>query len=192
MEEKPDIELEQETEDLASEETEMVDEEATSADKQKRLREKLKACEQDKMKAMEDLHRARADFLNARKRLEEERLRERQQASVRHIESLLPIVDSFDLALADDIFTSLSVDLQKGINGIYAQLSSILKDHQVTVIGAEGEDFDPNKHEAVANVKVTDKEKDHKVMAVVQNGYQMKDTVIRPARVSVGVLEDKN
>lgn len=187
MEEKPDIELEKETYDLPSDDVEMIEEEETSKDKLKKLREKLKQCEQDKMTAMEDLHRARADFLNAKKRLDDDRLKDKERASSEHVEKLLPLIDSFDLALADNTFNELSEDLQKGIKGIYSQLSSILKDYKVTVIGTEGEEFDPNKHEAVANVEVDNKEEDNKVIAVVQKGYQVKDNVVRPARVSVGI-----
>ena len=156
-----DIELEEL--DNGAEDTELEDTEATSENKAKKLREKLKLCEQDKMTAMEDLARARAEFLNA------------------NIEQLLPLCDSFSMALGDPSFQELPENLKKGILGINMQLSSILKGYGVEELGEVGDTFDPNLHEALA-----DNGGEHKISEVLQKGYSIGDKVIRPAKVIVG------
>ena len=174
-----DIELEEL--DNGAEDTELEDTEATSENKAKKLREKLKLCEQDKMTAMEDLARARAEFLNAKRRLEEEKTRDRQRAVNDHIEQLLPLCDSFSMALGDPSFQELPENLKKGILGINMQLSSILKGYGVEELGEVGDTFDPNLHEALA-----DNGGEHKISEVLQKGYSIGDKVIRPAKVIVG------
>ncbi len=71
-----DIDLESTGDDHAVE-PELEAEETTSNNKLKDLRAKLKACEAEKMDHLEQLQRAKADFLNARKRLEDERARDK-------------------------------------------------------------------------------------------------------------------
>lgn len=177
--EDTEIELEEWENDV--DDTELEDEEATDKDKIKKLREKLKVAEKEKMAALEDLARARAEFLNARRRLEEEKQRDRERAAIDHIEQLLPLCDSFSMALSDPSFQELPENLKKGVLGINMQLSSILKGYGVEVMGEVGEPFDPNLHEALA-----DNGGDHKVSDVLQKGYKIGGKVIRPAKVIVG------
>ncbi len=184
--EKNDVVAEVET---VMEDAELEDIEENIDDKVKKLRAKLKQCEADKMANLEELQRAKADFLNARKRLDEEKVKDRERALMAHIEELLPLCDSFEMALADQSFQEAPANLQKGINGINSQLSSILKNYGVTPIGEAGADFDPQEYEAVENIPVDTEAEDHKIVKVIQRGYKLQDTVIRPARVAVGVWQ---
>lgn len=170
-----------ETEDLDTEDTDIEEAEELTGAKLKKLKEKLKLAEKDKMTALEDLQRARADFLNARKRMEEERVTDRERAKLQHIEEMLPLCDSFFMALSDPAFQSLPENLKKGILGINMQLDSILRGYNVEEIGKIGDKFDPNFHEALADEGGSGVIKD-----VLQKGYKMKDRVIRPAKVIVG------
>lgn len=184
MEERDDMDIElddTETEDLDTEDTDIEGEEELAGLKLKKLKEKLKQSEKDKMTALEDLQRARADFLNARKRLEEERVTDRERAKLQHIEEMLPLCDSFSMALSDPAFQSLPENLKKGVLGINMQLESILRGYNVEEVGKIGDKFDPNIHEALADEGGTGNVKD-----VLQKGYKMKDRVIRPAKVIVG------
>lgn len=177
-----DIELDDtELEDLDTEDTDIEGEEELTGQKLKKLKEKLKVAEKDKMSALEDLQRARADFLNARKRLEDERVTDRERAKLQHIEEMLPLCDSFSMALSDPAFQSLPENLKKGVLGINMQLESILRGYGVEEMGKIGDKFDPNFHEALADEGDTGTVKD-----VLQKGYKMKDRVIRPAKVIVG------
>lgn len=184
MEERDDMEIElddTDTEDLDTEDTDIEGEEELTGQKLKKLKEKLKLCEKDKMSALEDLQRARADFLNARKRLDEERVSDRERVKLQHIEDILPLCDSFFMALSDPAFMNLPENLKKGILGINMQLNSILRGYGVEEVGTIGEKFDPNFHEALADEGDTGVIKD-----VLQKGYKMKDRIIRPAKVIVG------
>lgn len=168
-----------------------VDIEEAGKDKIKELRDKLKECEQEKLSYLEELQRAKADFLNARKRLEEERERDKERAVNAHIEALLPLCDSFHMAMADkEAWAKAPEHWRKGVEGIHAQLQSILSAQKVTPVNPTGEVFDPNHHEALSNVPVEKETDHHKVMSVIQQGYQReingKHELIRPARVTVG------
>lgn len=169
--------------------TSVEDIEEMSAERLKKMREKLKRCEEEKMSAMEDLQRTRADFLNAKKRLEEEKLQDRERVRIRSVEDILPLCDSFEMALEDKSFAETPENLQKGLRGIYAQITSLIKSYNAEQIGIVGEAFDPAYHEAIAEVGVDDKSRDHTITAVMQKGYRLGDNIIRPARVTVGVFK---
>ena len=181
-------------EDTVTDEVELEDIENRGEDKIKKLRDKLKTAEEDKKKAMDELQLAKADFLNARKRLEEDRVRDRVRARKQHIEDLLPLCDSFQIAMSDsEAWEKADTSWRKGIEGIHAQLMNILKEVGVSAINPIGESFDPTKHEAVGTEVVTDKKLDDTVVSVMQNGYEIthdgKTEIIRPARVTTGILE---
>lgn len=177
--ENEDLELELEAEDEIEDESLEIEDE-TSADKQKRLREKLKLAEKDKMSALEELQRARADFLNARRRLDEEKVSDRARMTAGLVEDILPLADSFDMALSDSAFATAPDNLKKGLQGIYLQLSSILKSYGAEAFGQTGDAFDPNIHEALA-----DNGNGSVVKDVILKGYRMGDRIIRHAKVTV-------
>lgn len=182
-----DIEIEAtEAEESHIEDTELEEGEAGLSDKLKKLKQELKRAQEEKMTALEDLARVKADFLNARKRLEEERRQDRERAKLQFVEDILPLYDSFSMALADPVFKGLPDNLQKGVVGISLQLSSILKSYDAEEVGIVGEEFDPEKHEAVANESVAASE-NNKVTAVMQKGFLVGGKVVRPARVTVGI-----
>ena len=60
--------------------------------------------------------------------------------------------------------------------------------HGVQPIDAAGEPFDPNLHDAVSTVPVTETDREGRVIDVVTPGYRVEDEVLRPARVTVGKL----
>lgn len=161
------------------------------------LRNKLKTCEAEKREIQEESHRAKADFLNARARLNTEKAREKERQIISHVEELIPLCDSFQMAMADKaVWEKADETWRKGIVGIYAQLEKLLTKYKVTLLNPLGESFNPRQHEALSMTSVDDSTKHDKVVAVIQNGYEIEhDTrnteLIRPARVSIGVFEDK-
>lgn len=184
MEEKKNTTNEDE---VTVEETEEIEAEETASAKLKSLREKLKQCEQEKMAHLEDLQRTKADFLNSKRRLEEQFHQNSERITLQHIELLLPLCDSFDMAMSNQVaWQACDETWRKGIEGIYAQLQTILKTYDVTEVDALGAPFNPNEHEAVSSEQTDDRAKVDAVVSVVQKGYKMGDTIIRPARVIVG------
>lgn len=173
------------------EDVELIDEEERSGDKVKQLRDKLRHCEEEKKLAQDDLQRARADFLNARKRLEDERSRDRIRYRIQHVEELLPLCDSFAMAMSNQAAWEKADEAwRKGVEGIYAQLQRILESYNVKAINPKGKPFDPHRDEAVGTEVVTDEALVDTVVTVLQSGYEMHtgDTteIIRHARVTIG------
>jgi molecular chaperone GrpE len=193
-EKSDDIEIEITKENNEIEDIELEEVEEKGADKFKKLRDKLHACESEKMKVLEDLQRAKAEFLNAKRRLEEEKLRDRERAMLRHAEDLLPLCDSFAMAMNDkDTWEKADKAWRTGIEGIHMQLIKLLQSYGVSKIDAVGEVFDPHRFEAIDTEVVTNEEQVDVVQKVVQEGYEMKigdrTEIVRPARVITGVLK---
>lgn len=182
------------TDDGMDVDAELEDIEENSAAKIKKLQQKLKVCEQEKMEHLESLQRAKAEFLNAKRRLEEEKTTDRQRAVTDQIEKLLPLCDSFHMAMSNKkAWENIDETWRRGIENIYNQLQSILSSYGVREVTPLGEAFDPSQHEAMANMPVDSEDKHHKIIAVIQNGFirtiHGKEHLIRPARVTVGEYE---
>ena len=126
--------------------------------------------------------RAVADFQNYKRRTEDERANYQRLANLSFVLNILPVVDDLDRAL-----TSLDVKLAglqwvEGIRQIQRKFEGALQASGVQEIQADGQDFDPNRHEAIGQ----DEGEEGKVVRVLQKGYTMGDRVIRPAMVMVG------
>jgi molecular chaperone GrpE len=76
-----------------------------------------------------------------------------------------------------------------GVEYIYQQLMSTLKDHNLEPFGAVGDTFDPTLHEAVSETETNDAKLDHTIASVLQQGYKLGENTLRAARVSVYVLK---
>jgi len=173
---------------------ELEDVENTTNQKFKTLRDKLKEAESNARNLREELQRSKADFLNAKKRIEEERLQDRKRAVTTHIEKLLPICDGFYLAMLDkETWSKVDEKWRKGIEGIYNQLVSLLESYNVKAYDPTGEKFNHNRHEALSMIPVSDKTQDGHILSVIQQGFEITSggitDIIRPARVTVGELQ---
>ena len=187
---EPELEIEPESTD-EFDDTELEAEERSVNDKIKELRNKLKESEAQKAQAMEDLQRAKADFLNTRRRLEDDLGRDRERQINIFVEKLLPMADSFFMAMSDKaMWQSIDKNWRIGVESIHSQLQSLLREYSVSVIDEISVPFDPERHEAISTVPVTETDQDHLVMEVIQSGYERevngKKELIRPARVIVG------
>lgn len=191
-----DVELETTNDESTElEDAELVNEEERSSDKLRKLREKLARCEEEKKRLQDDLQRTRADFLNARKRLEDERTRDHIRYQKEHVKKLLPLCDSFEMAMSNkEVWEKTDEVWRKGVEGINNQLMRLLASYGVKVIDPKGEPFDPHRDEAVGTEVVEEEKLVDTVVSVLQRGYEMRvgDTteVIRHARVTTGVLKE--
>lgn len=181
--------------DDSTEEIELEDLEDNHVATIKKLKLSLKECEKEKMGHLENLHRAKAEFLNGKRRLEEEKILDKERAITKQIEKLLPMFDSFYMAFSDEqTLKTIDQTWRKGIESIYNQLQTILKEYQVIEIYPLGMEFNPAFHEALTNINVSDKKQHNKVMSVVQKGFARnihgKEHLIRPARVTVGTYTE--
>lgn len=182
--------LEPLNEDIAHEE-ELEDIENNCEAKLKKIKIELKKCEAEKMEHLENLQRAKAEFLNAKRRLEEERMLDKERAVTKQIEKLLPMCDSFQMAQSDKkAWDAIDPTWRRGVESIYTQLQSILTSYGVEEVNPMGEEFNPQEHEAMTSVTVADMAQNNKIISVIQNGFRRtigeKSELIRPARVIVG------
>ncbi|MBI3421036.1 MAG: nucleotide exchange factor GrpE [Candidatus Sungbacteria bacterium] len=152
----------------------------------KKTREKLRVCENEKKEYLDGWQRAKADLINYKKD-EGKRLEDLGRfITAGMLEDLLPVLDSFDLALQSLQGAAVGVNqLEQGVLMIRSQMLDILKRRGVQQIPvALGEEFNPEKHESIGEV-----ESSHPVGSVaeeVQKGYTLAGRVIRPARVRLG------
>ncbi len=128
-----------------------------------------------------DLQRLKAEFDNYRKRMLRDQTTHLERATAGLVEQLLPVLDSFELALGSG---GTDVErLRKGVGLGYGELLGALEKAGLERIEALGKPFDPEEHEAVMHVE--DDGGDPGVRDVVRSGYRFKGRVIRPAMVKV-------
>jgi len=134
--------------------------------------------------------RTLADAENFKKRINEERIRERKYGGQRIFEKMITVLDVFEQALNVEVEDQKLKNFLTGFIMINKQLKEILADEGVKKIEALNTPFDPLYHHAM---EVSyDKEKDENiVLEVYQNGYTYKDRVLRPALVKVNKRNKK-
>ncbi len=154
-----------------------VVEEEYQGDAVKKLKEKLKVAEEKAKEYLDGWQRERADVANARRRDEESRKEFVKFVSEGLVMELIPVLDSFDMALAHG---------SKEVEPVRKQLLSVLKNHGLEDFEPMGEGFDPHRHESVGTVSAEKKGDEDKVLEVVQKGYILSGKIIRPAKVKIG------
>ncbi len=129
--------------------------------------------------------RTYADFENYRKRMQRDLADFRRYANEQMARELLSVVDHLALAIkhAGEADQG-SEGLRQGVELVYKQLRDVLEKSGITPFSAQGEPFDPAKHDAVMQ-EVTDTVPENTVVQVLQEGYLYHDKVLRHARVSV-------
>lgn len=154
----------------------------------KKLREKLKHAEAEKQEYLVGWQRAKADMVNARKRDEEERKEFMKFANERLIEDLLPVLESFDMAMGNrEAWEKADKNWRIGVEYIYSQLKKALADNGlVEIVPTIGEKFDHAVHEAAAHEPVLDEKLDHTVTAIIHKGFSLNGKIIKVPKVRVG------
>lgn len=153
----------------------------------KELEKKLESLEKDLAKEKDDYLRLMAEFDNYRRRTSQEKLDLVSMAAVDTIKGLLPILDDFERALKVLGESGDSDAAKEGTQLIYTKLMSFLKGKGLAVIEAQGQPFDTDLHEAVAQFPVQEEGQKGKVFDVCQTGYTLNGKVIRFAKVVVGI-----
>ncbi len=158
-----------------------VEEELDEAAAAELVESDLAQLEGERAELMDVLRRVQADFENYRKRVQREQAVLVERANERLLEELLPVLDSFDGAVAN-LESGDAEKLRNGVLGIHTQLVAIVQKAGLERIEAEGAPFDPNEHEAVMQ---DDGDGEPHVAQVMRTGYRLKGRVLRPAMVSV-------
>lgn len=161
--------------------------EENAAEAIKKLREKVKKLTEEKQEYLTGWQRAKADLINARKRDEADRAEFVKYANERLIEELIPVLESFNLAMGNkDAWEKVDKNWRVGVEYIYSQLKKALADAGLEEIDPTGKPFDHNRDEAAEYVPVTDEKDHHRVLSVVQKGYALNGRQLRPPKVRVG------
>jgi molecular chaperone GrpE len=135
--------------------------------------------------ANEKYLRTYADFDNYRKRMQRDLADFRKYANEQLALELLSVVDHLGLALKHAAEAGEANDgLRQGVDMVYKQFRDILEKFGVKPFKAEGECFDPSKHDAVMQVTTTEAP-ENSVVQVFQEGYMYYDKVLRHAKVGV-------
>ncbi len=126
--------------------------------------------------------RAKAEVENTRRRSEEEVSKARKYAIEGFAESLVPVKDSLEAAIAMP-----DAPVEKVLEGVHAtlrQLAAALERNKVVEINpAVGAKFDPHHHQAISMVPAD--QEPNTVVTLLQKGYLIADRVLRPALVTV-------
>ena len=141
----------------------------------------------EKVATLEDKYlRQVAEFDNYRKRTIKEKAELIKNGGERAIESILPVLDDFERAMANMSKNESAAEIMTGIELIYNKFVGILKQNGLQKIETEGADFNTDFHEAIAMIPAPTEELKGKVLDCVQTGYTLNDKVIRHAKVAVG------
>ena len=130
------------------------------------------------------LLRLQAEMQNLRSRTSREISDERKYAALPVVRDLLPVIDNIDRAIEAAEKAGEAENLLAGFRLVKQQLHTLLVNHEVELIAAENEIFDPNFHQAILQQPSADVPAGQ-VMMVTQPGYKMHDRVVRPAQVIV-------
>lgn len=172
-EEKAEMDELQIEDEAAIMETELEDARAKAEDARAKAEENL-----------EGWQRAQAEFANFRKRMDRDRIQQRQDQTAEIILRYLEVVDDLDLALKNRPGGEESEDWADGVELIYRKLMTILENEGVTPMNAEGETFDPNLHEAILQEDSPDHESGQ-IIEVLKEGYLIGERVLRPSLVRI-------
>ncbi len=155
---------------------------ANTSDEMERLQSELAQLKAKSTDLADQFLRAKADAENARRRAEDEVTKARKFGIESFAESLLPVCDSLDAALA--LPNATAEQLREGTDATLRQLLAALDRNKVLPINPPaGEKFDPNFHQAISVVPA--EQEPNTVVIVLQKGYVIAERILRPALVAV-------
>jgi molecular chaperone GrpE len=149
------------------------------------LREQLRIKEEEAKSANDRFLRQGAEVENFKKRV----LREKEDA-IRYgneslVKDLLPVVDNLERAICHARMAGQSETFVTGVEMVLTGLLDVLGRYDVTQIAAVGQPFNPEVHEAVAQVESDNESSNNTVLEEHQKGYLLKERLLRPALVTV-------
>ena len=139
-----------------------------------------------KLDEMEDKFlRVSAELANIVQRNRNERELMQRYRSQDLAKKLLPVIDNLERAIAAEVTDEQSISLKKGVEMVLESLNVALKEEGIEEIPAKGEQFDPNIHQAVQIVPVSEGVEADTIVEVLQKGYKLQDRVLRASMVIV-------
>lgn len=175
-----------EKENIDSNETKDETKASKEEPKKETIEERVARLEEESNHWKNEYFRVFADMKNLRANLEKERLENLKYRSEGFIEELLPILDSFHVALSNEPNDPVLKNYLVGFQYVYRNLITVLENEGVSEINPKvGDVFDANTMNAVEAVE--DDGEENKVVAVFARGYKLHDRMVRHAMVKVSV-----
>lgn len=148
------------------------------------LRKEIEQLKQQSQEYLDGWQRERAEFANYKKRIEKENQQLHSSISGNIIRKYLEIIDDLERALQNKPQDGDGATWSEGIELVYRKFLSVLEAEGVVPMKAEGENFDPNLHEAISQ-EPNDEFESGQVIEVLRNGYLIGERVLRPASVRI-------
>ena len=160
---------------------------AAEEPKEPTLEEKYAALEKENAELKDQLLRRAADFDNYRKRMIKEKAETAEYANSNLLADLLDSLDNFDRTVDAAATATDPKAIADGIKMINGSLVKMLEDkYGLTAYGKEGDEFNPDEHEAIGRMEEEGVEKET-LKQIYLKGYKLKDRIIRNAKVMVSV-----
>ena len=147
------------------------------------LAEQLAAKDEEIRSYVDRLQRLQAEFENYKKRVLREMSQMEERIVDREILDFIPLYDNLQRAFANYSDETDAAAFVTGVEKIFAQFDQILKAKGVTPIQAEGEKFDPMKHEALLSVESSQEK--NTILEEFERGYERSGRLLRPCKVKV-------
>jgi len=145
------------------------------------------------IKEMNDRYlRLQAEFMNYKKRVEKESLELASYLKAEIIKDFLPVFDDFKHMVENVEKDHDNVNsVLEGIHMIFNKHMQFIEKFGVKRMDCLHKEFNPDYHEALITQPVEEKKKDNMIVQIYQDGYELNDRVVRPAKVIVGKYEEK-
>ena len=127
-----------------------------------------------------------SDFDNYKKRINRERIDLIKSAGQEIMASILPMLDDMERAIKAMSEAKDVNAVKEGVQLVYQKMKSITEGKGLKAMETLGKEFDPDLHDAIANVPVKDEKQKGKIIDEIEKGYYLNDKVIRHAKVIVG------
>ncbi|MBQ8051387.1 MAG: nucleotide exchange factor GrpE [Bacteroidaceae bacterium] len=174
-------------EGMSHEDAEQAESPEVETPQEETLEDKLAAAEQRIQELEKERLYKQAEFDNYRKRIIKEKADLILNGGRKVLEAMLPVIDDLERALqhmqkAEDVEA-----VKQGVELIHTKFLSVMKAQGVTQMETEGADFNTDYHEAVTQFPAPSDELKGKVIDCTEKGYLLNDTVLRYAKVVVGI-----
>lgn len=127
-----------------------------------------------------------AEFDNFKKRSLKEKIEMSKMAGQEVIQALLPVLDDFDRARKVALSSETQDSFSEGVDLVYQKLYSTLQQKGLKEMDMSSGEFDPEHHDAIADIDVQDPAQKGKIIDTIEKGYFLNDKIIRHAKVIVG------
>lgn len=148
------------------------------------LEERISNLEKENEQLKNDYARAYADTENTRKRLNAEAEMNKKYRASSFAKEILPVIDNLERAIATEVESEEAKNYRTGMEMVYRQLMTALKNEGVEEVEMLNKPYDANFAQAIMNRKVEGVESGV-VVEVLQKGYKLKDRILRAAMVVV-------